>query len=185
MRKLSLLAGAAIALCGVQPASAAVMSVGNSYARSCYEAARSSSRSPASVATCNAAFKDSVLTPDDRVATFVNRGILHYLRGDVDDAFRDYDAALALDPEEPEAWLNKAFAYLRIGQGAKALPMFDTAVAKSTGEPALAHFGRAMAYEETGNTRAAYADYVRARELAPKWDLPVRELERFKVTRSR
>ena len=95
----------------------------------------------------------------------------------------DYDAAIALDEGQAEAWLNKGLAVLRSGGARDAVGLFDAALARRTREPAIAHFGRAMAHEEAGDVRAAYADLVRARELSPRWAAPAVELKRFRVRR--
>ena len=162
---------------------AAVTVIGTSPARSCYEAARSPAKPLGGIEHCNTALLTQALTREDEVATHVNRGILRATNGDIAGALRDYDIALRLDPNEPEAWLNKAFAALRTGQIAEAVSYFDSAVAKRTREPAMAHFGRGVAHEQAGNARAAYADYVRARDLAPDWPAPQEELRRFRVER--
>ena len=48
-----------------------------------------------------------------------------------------------------------------------ALPLFTAALERNTSRPELAHYGRAIANETLGNTRAAYDDYRRASELRP------------------
>lgn len=181
----SIVAVALFAASAATSADAAITTYGSSSARLCYEAARSPSKPAGAIERCDEAFANEGLTRDDRVATHVNRGILRANRKDLTGAMADYDAALQLDPNEPEAWLNKGFAYLRASDTARALPMFDAAVARNTREPALAFYGRGLAYEEAGNARAAYADYVRARDLAPKWSLPTRELARFQIKAAR
>ena len=67
---------------------------------------------------CNRALTEEALTPEDRVATYVNRGILHLSAGDVAEADADFDRALALDPDQPDAWLNKAILHRPIWQAA-------------------------------------------------------------------
>lgn len=166
------------------PVTAAVTVIGSSSARLCYEAARSRQTSADAIARCDAAF-DEAISADDEVATYVNRGVLRVLRGDTGGAARDYDAALALDPDEPEAWLNKALLRLRQDQAGAAIPMFDAALNKRTGEPGMAHYGRAIAHEQLGNLPAAYADYRRATELSPEWEAPRTELARFQVRSAR
>ncbi len=165
----------------VAPAGAAVTVIGSSSARLCYEAARSARMSHGGVAQCDAALADGGLTGEDEVATYVNRGILRAIGGDVGGAASDYDAALARDPGEAEAWLNKGFLMLRGDHVAAAVPMFDAAIARNTAEPGMAHYGRAVAHELLGDLRAAYADYRRATELVPGWDVPRAELARFQV----
>jgi len=183
VKSLAAFAALSTALGAATAADAAVTVIGSSPARMCYEAARSPERSVTGIDECDTALASQSLDKRDEVATYVNRGILRATHGDVTGAMKDYDSALALDRDEPEAWLNKAFATLRNGDAAGAVPLFDAAVARHTAEPALAHYGRGVAHEQAGDVRAAYADYVRARDLRPGWSAPRTELVRFKVDR--
>lgn len=176
--------GLAALMLTIAPASAAVTVIGSSSARLCYEAARFGRASPSGLSRCDAAF-DEALSVEDRVATHVNRGIVRATRGDTKGAQTDYDAAIALDPDEAEAWLNKGLLFLRGGRVAASVPLFDAAVIKRTGEPHMAHYGRAVAHEQLGDLRAAYADFRRAAELAPDWAAPRAELARFQVRGTR
>lgn len=178
--KLSVLVVAALAVIPAT-ATATVLVVGGTYARSCYEAAEARSIGHRAMDSCNRALTDEALSPHDRVASHVNRGIILMIRGDVANADSDFNAALALDPTEPDAWLNKAILSARYGTTAAALPLAEKALALKTRRPALAYFVRAMAYEDSGNIRAAYNDLQRARQLEPNWAEPVIELKRFKV----
>ena len=174
---------AAAALLAASPAAAAVTVLGNSSARSCYEAAESRANPGMNVIrTCDQAMRDEGLSEYDRVATLVNRGILKARLGHVDDAIVDYDAALNRDPNEAEAYLNKGFALLRRSDDARdARPMFDSALEKKTRRPELAYYGRAVANELSGQVRAAYEDYRQASLLDPKWQDPKADLARFQV----
>lgn len=162
-------------------ATAAVMTVGGGYAKSCYAAAQIQDARRTAVESCDKALAEQSLTPDDRVATLVNRGIIHLKRQDLARADRDFDHALALDSTQAEAWLNKAILGVRHGRSAEALPLVEKALANNTRSPALAYFVRAVALEDTGQIAAAYRDLQRARQLAPKWHEPVIELKRYKV----
>ena len=90
-------------------------------------------------------------------------------------------AAIALDPEQPEAYLNKGAALIRRQNPQEALQLFTVALERNTSRPAIAHYGRAVANEALGNVAAAYRDYRRASELAPDWAEPRTELARFRV----
>ena len=162
-------------------AGASVITVGSGFAESCYQAADARNASRAAMEACNHALTEQALTPDDRVATFVNRGILYLIRANVKEANSDFDTALALDPNEPEAWLNKAVAHARFGKAVDALPLVQKALELKTRRPALAYFVRAMAYEDSGNIPAAYHDLKRAQALEPGWKEPAIELRRFQV----
>jgi tetratricopeptide (TPR) repeat protein len=164
------------------PLVAGVVVIGTTSARSCYEAAEaSSSPSLDQLSQCDRALTLEPLTEYEVVATHVNRGILHVRRGNADSGIRDFDRAIALNPSEPEAYLNKAAALIRAGQAQAALPLLDTALAKKTKKPALAYFARGIAHEELGKVQSAYRDYRRASNADPKWALPRNELLRFKV----
>jgi tetratricopeptide (TPR) repeat protein len=180
MPHLSLIAVASTLVLAV-PAGAAVLTVGGGYAQSCYEATEAQEKTWAAMQSCNRALTEEALTSEDRVATLVNRGILHLRRASLGQANADFDAALAMNPRQAEAWLNKAVLNARYGRSVDALPMVEKALELKTTRPALAYFVRAMAHEDSGNVTAAYLDLQRARALEPKWSEPAIELKRFKV----
>ena len=166
------------------PAAAGVIVIGSSPARICYEAAeRQTPPSFEDMHHCDTALVGGALSAHDEVATHVNRGILHLRRGDVAASLRDFDSAIALDPNQPEAYLNKGTALYKAGQSQAALPLFTVALEKKTQRPALAYYGRGVVHEDLGDVRAAYLDYRRATEADPKWTAPRRELTRFTVRR--
>ena len=178
-RKLVL---AALLAAWAAPASAAVIVIGSSDARLCFEAADS----PAlpglrDVRRCDEALLHGALSGYETVATHVNRGILRLRRGHTDEAVADFDRAIALDPEQPEAYLNKGAALIRRQNPQDALQLFTVALERNTSRPAIAHYGRAVANEQLGNVAAAYRDYRRASELDPDWAEPRSELTRFRV----
>jgi tetratricopeptide (TPR) repeat protein len=176
-------AAACIGACAAAaPATAAVVVLGNSDARMCYEAA-DSPMSPDSrdIRRCDDALLREPLTNYETVATHVNRGILRLRRGMIDTAIADFDRAIMLDPNQPEAYLNKGAALLRREDAAEAMGLFTNALERNTTRPAVAHYGRAIANETLGNLSAAYADYTAASRIAPDWREPRMELTRFRV----
>ena len=180
--KAFLLSATAIAFLAVTtPAQAGRITIGSSLARSCYEAAEARQTNLQALSVCNGALTEEALTHHDLTGTHVNRGIILMLSGDLDMADRDYDRAIALDPNEPEAWLNKGINALKRGNSQLALQFVEKAIALRTRKPAVAFYMRGIAHEEAGNVRAAYADLQRARQLDPKWSLPVAELQRYQV----
>lgn len=167
------------------PASAAVTVIGSSAARICYEASESTAIPSFEILSrCDEALRVEPLTPYEIVATHVNRGILRARIGQVSAALSDFDTALARDPNEPEAYLNKGVVLMRQPNNAnEALPLFNMALEKKTRRPALAYYGRGVANEELGNLRSAYEDFRKASVADPKWKEPKTELTRFQVTR--
>jgi lipoprotein NlpI len=97
--------------------------------------------------------------------------------------FGAIDRALALEPTEPEIWLNMGLAQLDAGNGSVAAQMADRALELRTQQPAVAYYVRGLAHEMGGDLNSAYADLVRARNMAPEWDQPALELSRYRVTR--
>ena len=173
--------GALLAL-GAAPAAASVMVIGASDARLCFEAADSSLMPQVrDMQRCNDALLRNDLSNYETVATHVNRGILRLRRGLIDDAIADFDAAMRLDPNQPEAYLNKGAALIRREDPSEAAQLFTVALEHNTQRPALAHYGRAVAYEALGNIREAYQEYRTASQLAPDWAAPRADLQRFRV----
>jgi tetratricopeptide (TPR) repeat protein len=184
MMKIKILLTTAALIAVAAPAGGAVTVIGSSNARMCYEAADSKAMpSRGSLEPCNIALNGEARTEYDIVATHVNRGILRSRLGDMAGAMRDFDAALAIDPNQPEAYLNKGVVLIRQDNPDAALPLFTMALEKNTRRPALAYYGRGIAHEELGNIRSAYNDYKRAVEEDPEWKEPRKDLARFVIRR--
>ena len=179
MRNLFLAAAAAVVATG--SASASVLVLGGTLAASCYRSAESRLATDQSIRECSDAFATEGLTPRDRVATHINRGILHLVRNDFSSADADFSAAMALDPREPEAWLNKGIMLVKSGKSADAVQPLDRSLALRTAKPALAYYARGLAHEDQGDIKAAYNDLRQAQALAPKWREVSLELARYQV----
>lgn len=183
MKALFLATTVALATAAI-PASASIITVGGSFARSCYQAADARIATDSNVLLCDRALTEQQLDARDRLATHVNRGILRMVKGDLAAARWDYDQAAAIDPSEPEVWLNMGVLRYTEGNSAEAVRMFEKAIALRTKVPAFAYYGRGLAHEDRGDFKSAYADYVRAKTLRPDWKQPEVELQRYQVRRN-
>jgi tetratricopeptide (TPR) repeat protein len=174
---------ASAALVAAFPAVAGTVSIGNSLARDCYEAAVGRDHDRNAFNHCEMALRLESLSDEDRAATLNNRGVLYLRSRNYRAAERDFNAAVALYDRNAEAWLNKAISALRNGAGIETVPMIEKAMALDTERPALAYYSRSIAYERAGRLRAAYNDLLKARELAPRWSAPREDLTRYAVRR--
>lgn len=151
----------------------------------CYQAARDGDAGLDALSACNAALADGGLDARDRAATLVNRGVLRLQRREAAPALADFDRAIAARPDLGEAHVNRGAALILAKDYAGAVAAIDRGLALGAEDPHEAYFNRAVAHEGQDNLQAAYADYRRARDLKPGWDLPTRELARFTVTSAR
>jgi tetratricopeptide (TPR) repeat protein len=180
LAKFLLLSGLATA---AAPAAAGVTVIGNTAARACFEAAESGAKGGEGLERCDEALaQESSLTERDATATYVNRGILKLRFGRLDEAVADFDTAIARDPREGDAYVNKGMATLkRQGNWREAVGLFDEGLRKRTRRPAVAYFGRGAAHELGGDLKQAWLDYRQASLIEQKWRDPQVELARFTV----
>jgi tetratricopeptide (TPR) repeat protein len=166
------------------PAEAGTFSVGNSFARDCWQAAEARDHDTNAIYHCNLALEQEGLAPGDKAATLVNRGVLYMRNRNYSSAERDFNRAMATDEANPEAYLNMAITRLQKNENdTSVMPMIEKALALNTKEQALAYYSRGVLNERNGNIRQAYYDYQKAHELAPDWNEPTRDLQRYKVVK--
>ena len=181
MRILLWTAGVAMLASPMNAAVGAVLTLGGPLSQNCYEAAKNRTSNAFAIEGCTRALEEEGLNPDDRAATYVNRGIVHMLRNRASSAEADFDSALAIDPRLADAFLNKGFLRIRSGNGREALALIQQGLDLGATEKAVAWFGRGVAHEQMGNYSKAYRDFQRARELAPDWDMPSDYLASYRV----
>lgn len=183
MKVLLVTAGLALALSPLAASHATSLSYGKPKMNSCHEAASIGRHDGHAFMHCDQALRAEMLSGNERAATLVNRGILWILDGNLARAKQDFDAALILDPTQPEAWLGKGIVEFRIGNSDAAFQPLDRAIELRPRRPAVAYYVRGLANEEQGRLRAAYADLTMASQLDPNWREPAMQLERYRVVR--
>ena len=180
--KAVLALGATVALAGAANAHSISVLGTNADAIACYRAADSEARRPDAVETCTAALRNRDLATYDRMATLVNRGIVQFRLENFDAAIADFDAAMAIEANQPDAMINRGITMLAAGHDVDAsLVYIDRGLARGPQRPWVGYYGRAVANELTGQVRAAYRDYRRASDLRPDWQLPRQAMSRFSV----
>lgn len=152
---------------------------GATSAARCANAVSMGQQDEAALSYCNSAIERDRLVRADRVAALTNRGVLFLRRRDGAAALADFDAAIALDPEAAEAFLNRGAAFVMLGQPGPAVSSITEALSLGVREPHKAYFNRGAAREALGDIRGAYEDYTTALEIQPDWGPAEAELARF------
>jgi tetratricopeptide (TPR) repeat protein len=168
--------------CFAGQAKGAVTILGSSLAAQCSQATRLGRADIEAVETCDDALLQ-VLSTLHRAGTFVNRGILHMRRQDYDLARADFEEALARAPQVGEAWVNRGALNIVTKNYEQALADTNKGLELGIEEPEKAYYNRAVAHEGLKDATAAYHDYNRALAIKPDWEMPRKELTRFKVIR--
>ena len=103
---------------------------------------------------CTAYIKLGNGAPENLATAYLNRANVYAQRSKYPQAFADYDAALALDANNPLIVYNRGNAYFDTHQFERAVADFSRAVALDAGF-ALAYLNRGLAHEQLGDAAAA------------------------------
>jgi tetratricopeptide (TPR) repeat protein len=179
LRTIFMLSALATAL-SATAANAAVTVLTSGEAESCYQAAENGWDASEYIPICNFAL-NTYLSPRDRAATLVNRGILKLSRVDGDGSLDDFNKGLKIDASIAEGYVDRGASLILLKRFDEALAEINKGMAMHSKKPEVAFFDRAMAYEGLGNVQAAYEDYKQAQLIDPYFDEPTQELKRFKV----
>ena len=104
------------------------------------------------------------LTREDLANTHSNRGIAHYHNGVYDQAIRDYEAALAVNPSDAEVYYNRGLAYRNKGDYDQAVRDYGEAI-RLDPEFAEIYNNRGLAYRHKQDYGQAVRDYDAAIRL--------------------
>jgi Tfp pilus assembly protein PilF len=148
-------------------------------ARRCNEAAAAGRTAEDDLAACTAALERGSLMRDGLIATRVNRGVVLLRRNDPAGALADFDAAIALDPENGDAHSNRGTALLVARQPGLAVDALTRALTLGPTEPHKAYYNRGAAREALGDLAGAYDDYSTALRIKPDWGPAEAEIARF------
>jgi len=170
----------AVALFAYSGAEAAVTVLGGGPAQECFHAAEFGGEPRAGIDQCTFAL-NTLLTPRDRAATFVNRGVLRLAIHQDDRALADIDSGIAIAPDLADAFVDRGAVSIALGRYPQALEDLNRGISLGPHRPQIAYYDRAIIYEQQGDIRAAYNDYKRALDIAPDFEPAAKELKRFRV----
>lgn len=131
--------------------------------------------------TCNEAITSGIISTEDLAGTLVNRGVLLMTMLQPQDAKRDFDRALEIQPLHAEALVNRGAVLVGEGKVQEALADLDRGIALGPERPERAYYTRAQVREDLKDVRGAYADYKTAEALKPGWEPVAVELSRFQI----
>lgn len=94
------------------------------------------------------------------------RGAAFGQAGDYERAIADFNAALSINPDFPQAYANRALIHVRLKQLPQAVADYDRAVSIDPNY-APAYVGRGNIYRLQKNYSQAIADFTRAIEIEP------------------
>jgi predicted O-linked N-acetylglucosamine transferase (SPINDLY family) len=106
-------------------------------------------------------YEEILRTDPGHIETLNALGALAGQANDLDAALQYFDRAIAAQPANSAAHVNRGSTLKRLGQLEAALASFDRAIALNGGE-AVAHYGRAETCRDLGRSGEALASYDRA-----------------------
>jgi len=178
MARITTIAISAALILLTAPTAQAQMAVSDgAHARACFKAAKDGTNTDQGMIECTAAIDTERLGRLDLAGTYVNRGVLHMRLKAYALARADFDSAIALEPTLGDAHIDRGTALIGEKRYKEGIEEIRWGLVLGSQEPAKAYFNRAMAYEALDNEQAAYADLVKASELAPNWSAPRNELK--------
>lgn len=104
------------------------------------------------------------VAPEARSLDLHSEGIRQALQGNYPQAITQYDQALALSPQNPEIYYNRAVAYYSLGDADLAIKDFDHAIQLQP-TMAEAYANRSTVYLDMGDPARALADGQQAATL--------------------
>lgn len=155
MRRISIALLAAALTPSAALSQVAVTTFGATDAQRCFEAARDDYSTD--VSDCDEALKTAAMAPRDKIATFVNRGIVLNRAGRLEDALADFNAALEKDGGLAEAFLNRGNTYFLMRRYDEAIADYQASLDH---ELAKSH----VAWYNIGLAQEAKNDPVKAKE---------------------
>lgn len=107
-------------------------------------------------------FLSQITPPRPLTATeYYNRGLAYYNKGQHDQAFDDYNKAIALSPNYTFAYWGRGNVYFSRGQYDQAINDYSKAISANTDYADL-YYSRGLAYSKKGQRDEARVDFQRA-----------------------
>lgn len=152
-----------------------VSTIGATEAAACFQNANdhfSSNTKP-----CDDALKDATTTRRDRMKTYVNRGIIHNRIGSLQLALDDFNAALEIDDELGEAYLNRGNSWYLAERYDDALSDYERSLALDVAKPWAAWYNIGLVHDARKESDKAQEAYKKALEINPNFTLAKQKIK--------
>ena len=179
--RTGLAAGVVLAMSAQGNAGASTLVLGG-LGKTCYQLARAGQDTSDALKACTVALEQEAMTPKDRAATHVNRGVIHTNRKAWSAALEDFRDAQEINPTLGEAHVSEGVVHAYQQRYPDAIAAIDRGLSLRLAEPEKAYFNRGVARLGMNDVRGAYADYKKAAELKPDWPLAQERLSWFTVS---
>jgi len=113
------------------------------------------------ISGCTALIETPGLPPEQMSLAHSMRALAYSLTGDLERAIRDYNEAITLKPDFPQALNNRAWTYYKMGRLAEGSSDVERSLKLSPASPPALDT-RAHIRQAQGNSEAAFDDYVAA-----------------------
>ena len=120
----------------------------------------------AKISGCTDLIESHVNYPKSLALVYNNRANARASNGDFEQAIKDYDQSIKLDPTDAKALNNRGIAYEKQGEHERAIADFNAAVEVSR-DYASAFANRAQVYEKKRDYQRALNDFDEAIRLQP------------------
>jgi tetratricopeptide (TPR) repeat protein len=159
------------------------VSVGSGFAHNCFIYAKAATDPTDGVEVCNQAILRETLSRKDRAATYDNRGVMLDQMSKTEKAASDFHAAIALDPNLGDPYVNLGSMLIKQNQYPEALDQINKGIELGVSFPQIGYYDRAVVQQLMGHYKEAYYDYKKALELEPNFTQASERLKDFVVTR--
>jgi tetratricopeptide (TPR) repeat protein len=172
---------AAAGLLAVPRHARAIDTVIGGRAEACSKQAKANIATPDSIENCTIAIIGEGITGRALAATYVNRGTMFIAVTNYNSALKDFDDAIAIQPDMGEAYVNRGGALIGLRRYQEALDDINHGLMLNPEEPEKAYGNRALARWSLDDLQGAYDDFQKCLELKPDWAWPKEQLSHFTV----
>jgi len=179
--KIILMLAAAMLTAGAAQAQS-VVSRGVGLSHDCYIYAKLGQDLYGGVEVCTQSLKREMLTLKDQAATHDNRGVLLDMMGNAEEAVKDFNTAIRLNPNLGDPYVNLGSMLIKKRQYQAALDHINKGLDLGASFPHIGYYDRAVAEEMMGRYKEAYYDYKKVLEIEPNYSQASERLKDFIVT---